>query len=283
MAKFYTKEEIEFLKENAPKFGVKICAEKLNKSEHSVYAKLNRLSIKPGIDPNITQKDIDNLIFESSFKELNINFNITKFPKETAYFMGFFWADGYIKNKELTIEIIEEDGKVLEPIFDRIATFSKYYRSREGRKPQMTFRFNSDEVAKLFISLGKYPKSTESHEKILKYIPKEYHVYFLRGLIDGDGCWYYNEHNTQFSITSSLNSDWSFLVNYLKENLNFNCSTSIQSNTISTSNSSSKIRNSHPSEIYNFIRYLYKIKDGIWLERKYQKTQYILKNENGNC
>lgn len=52
MAKFYSKEEINFLKENAEKFGAKICAEKLDRSLQGVISKINRLGLKINLISN---------------------------------------------------------------------------------------------------------------------------------------------------------------------------------------------------------------------------------------
>ena len=55
----------------------------------------------------------------------------------------------------------------------------------------MSFYVTDKVVTDLFYSLGKYPKSSESHEKILRYLNnKDLIIYFLRGLIDGDGNFY---------------------------------------------------------------------------------------------
>lgn len=77
--------------------------------------------------------------------------------------------------------------------FSQVYPFSEYYREREGRKPSITFRVTDAKFGKLLNSLGKYPKSVENHEKIYKYLEDELlWVYFLRGLIDGDGNFYIN-------------------------------------------------------------------------------------------
>ena len=57
MAKQYSNEEIEFLKENAPKFGAQICAEKLNRKVDSVRYKLSRLGICSKKDKSLTKKE----------------------------------------------------------------------------------------------------------------------------------------------------------------------------------------------------------------------------------
>ena len=276
MAKQYSNEEIEFLKENAPKFGAQICAEKLNRKVDSVRYKLSRLGICSKKDKSLTKEDIDNLEFKSSFKELSLDFSKTNTPKELAYFLGFFWADGYNKPKDkaLVIEIAEEDGTVLAPIFMRIATFSIYKRSREGRKPQITFYYRDEHLFELINSLGKYPNSTESHEKILKFIPDEYLLYFLRGLIDGDGSYYLSDKAVQFNIVSSINYDWSYLQYILKK---YGIETTVNK-TESDKGNSSRLRCSNPSKIKAFLNVLYRVKDHIWLDRKYLKAQMILNN-----
>lgn len=274
MAKQYSNEEIEFLKENAPKFGAQICAEKLNRKVDSIRYKLSRLGICSKRDKSITNEDIESLEFKSSFKELILDFSKTNTPKELAYFLGFFWADGYNKPKDkaLVIEVAEEDGIILEPIFMRLATFSVYKRNREGRKPQMTFYYKDKNLFELINSLGKYPNSIESHEKILTFIPKEYLIYFLRGFIDGDGSYYLSDKAVQFNIASSINQDWSYLQKILNE---FGMET-IVNKTESEKGNSSHLRCTNPSKITNFLKILYKVKDSIWLTRKYLKAQMII-------
>lgn len=276
MAKQYSNEEIEFLKENAPKFGAQICAEKLNRKVDSVRYKLSRLGICSRRDKSLTKEDISNLEFKSSFKELSLDFSKTNTPKELAYFLGFFWADGYNKPKDkaLVIEITEEDGTVLEPIFMRLATFSIYKRNREGRKPQITFYYRDEYLFEFINSLGKYPNSTESHEKVLRFIPDEYLLYFLRGLIDGDGSYYLSDKAVQFNIASAINQDWSYLQCILKK---YGMETTVNK-TESEKGNSSHLRCSNPSKIKAFLNVLYKVKDHIWLDRKYLKAQMILNN-----
>lgn len=276
MAKFYSKEEINFLKENAEKFGAKICAEKLDRSLPGVISKINRLGLKINLASNASQNEIDNLSFNSSFRELSIDFNSSKTPKELAYFLGFLWADGYVHNNEIRIEITDEDAQDLERIFMKIATFKIYKRKRQGRKPQTTFYYKDKQIFDQIVNLGKYPNSVESHKKILEYIPEQYHIWFLRGLIDGDGCFYIRSYkNTvsrQFSIASSIKFDWESLLQKLLL-LGLPCTVSIESN---NNGSSSHLRCSNSKNIKEFIKILYNEQDGIYLNRKYDKAKELL-------
>lgn len=275
MAKFYSKEEIDFLKEYAPKIGAALCAEKLNRNVNSIRTKLCRLKISSNIDSSISKEELSKINFQSSFKDLNLDFNSSRTPKELAYFLGFFWADGYVREKDnnIIVEIVEDDANNLKHIFDRLATFSIYRRKREGRQVQISFRYRSKEIVQFFVSLGKYAHSVESHKKILNYIPECYHIYFLRGLIDGDGNFYSgNKGCHQFSIASSINQDWDSLILEL-EKLGLNMSISTTS---SSSGNSSHLRCSNTKNIKKFIEILYKVKDNIWLTRKYNKAMSML-------
>lgn len=279
MAKFYTEEEINFLKEFGPKFGPKICADKLGRGLEGVKSKFYKLNI-PISGGNVSKEEIETLIFTSTYINLAIEFTNHQNPKELAYWLGFFWADGYIrKDSELVIEISEEDGIMLEPIFKRLASFKIYKRIREGRKPQMSFYYRDKNIAQVLKSLGKYSNSIESHEKILQYIPEKYRNYFIRGLIDGDGSFYTDSKHVQFSIYNSINYDWEYLKNYFNNVYNLNCSINkIETN----SGNSSSLRASGKYDIMNFIKQLYKIQDGIWLPRKYAKCEYILNLNRNN-
>lgn len=195
-----------------------------------------------------------------------------------AYFLGFFWADGYIrKQTELIIEITEEDGLKLQSIFNKVSMFKIYKRIRINRKPQMSFVLYNPSVAELFKNLGKYPKSIESHEKILNYIPQDYHIWFFRGLIDGDGCFYINQNNKamiQFSITNSYYFDWDFLQNYFIENFQCNCQIKRRSHKNNTYHSSI-IRLCGKTNVQRLISKLYSETDGIYLPRKFNKVKEI--------
>ena len=276
MAKFYSEEEINFLKENAEKFGARVCSEKLGRPLQGVISKINRLGLKINLDPNVDQDKIDKLSFNSSFKELSIDFNSSETPKELAYFLGFLWADGYVHNNELRIEITDEDAQDLEHIFMKIATFRIYKRKRQGRKPQTTFYYKDKQIFNRIVNLGKYPNSIESHKKILEYIPKQYHIWFLRGLIDGDGCFYIRSYkNTvsrQFSIASSIGFNWSSLLEKLLQ-LGLPCTVSTESN---NNGSSSHLRCSNSKSIKEFIKILYNEQDGIYLSRKHNKAKELL-------
>lgn len=272
----FTKKEINFLRKYVPIYGALQCAHILNRKVQTIYQKCSKLKIHSKVLQELTLDQLN--ILQEKFMERRVTLDFSCNPKYLAYFLGYFWADGYILNdrNELRIEITKEDGLCIQNLFEKIGHFNIFFRERKNRKSQMLFQCTNEEVSSALKLLGKYPNSLESHQKILEFIPKEFHIYFLRGLIDGDGCFYVTNRATQFSISNSYNFDWSYLINYLKTNFNFNCKI-IRRN---KKTSSSCIRNSNQHEIYKFISQIYNNSDGIWLKRKYEKVLLIYKKEN---
>ena len=208
-----------------------------------------------------------------------IDFEKSCSPKELAYFLGFFWADGYnlLKNGHCVIEIIEEDMLNIRHIFDKIYGFTYYRRERSGRKPQSSLSFSDVITTRFFRDMGKYPGSSESHEKIMRYIPEKYLVYFIRGLFDGDGCFYVKEKTQQIYISGNYDQDWQYLLDYFRKN-GFN----FKNHKAGKKNKYSFVRCTDTTSIKRFIEWLYADDDKIYLQRKRDKSLLILNSEFGS-
>ena len=279
--KFYSQEEKDFLKENIDKFGAEVCASKLERSQTSVISQCYRIMGHCSFICHANEKEVNDLVFKDGHNSLIIDFEKTKSPKELAYFLGYFWADGYVDgHNSLRLEIVSEDASDIYTIFSKICSFNVYVRKRENRKEQTTFYTSGIENGILLKKLGKYPKSLESHEKILNFIPKDFHKYFIRVLIDGDGNFYVDENTFErkkylrvfFSIASRFNQDLSYLTNILKE---FGLTKIVSKNNKFKKSTSSIILNTNPTEIYRFIEKIYSDEDGIYLSRKFEKIKKI--------
>jgi intein-encoded DNA endonuclease-like protein len=139
----------------------------------------------------------------------------------------------------------------------------------------MIFQTTNKILCEFFKLLGKYPNSIESHEKVLNFIPEKYHRYFLRGLIDGDGCFYINEKNYsyQFNISSRYEQDWDYLKKYFQEELQVISSIYRREH---ENSKSSILRITDLENLKKLIIYLYNEVDEIFLERKFIKSKEIL-------
>lgn len=195
---------------------------------------------------------------------------------ELSYYLGLFWADGYCrKDKECLIEIVEDDGLDIEPILKKVYNFKIYKRNRKNRKNQMTYYIYNKELNDFFKNNGKYSNSFESHEKILNHLTDEYKIYFIKGLIDGDGCFYFNQKHylRQFSLCSNYNQNWEAIEKIFLE---YKISYKIKKR-LEKSGNSSFILVSDKNSMKNLINLLYfeNIKiDG--LHRKKDKALQIL-------
>ena len=276
MAKTYTQQEIDFLHQYYPIYGVKFCSEKLQRTIESVRQKTSRLKISSGKQPIDESLEINIQIIPNERINSQLILDINQMTKESAYFIGFFWADGYIrKSKELVIEIVKEDGDLLKNIFNKLGDWGISIRKRENRKPIIVFQTTNKKLSDFFIQFGKYPRSSESHEKIIEYIPSKLHSHFLRGLIDGDGCFYIGNDNkrVQFSLTSNLNQDWKGINNLLIYNNIINTN----KQTLTDTGNSSLLRITENQSIINLIEFIYIDCENIYLPRKFQKSKEIIK------
>lgn len=277
--KFYTKKQIIFLKENIDKFGVDLCAEKIGKTSRSVINKCYREFGKCNFKCHANEEEIKKLNFNDDFKELIFDFTKNKTPEILSYFIGYFWADGYVrKDGALVMEICLNDANDLEPLFNNLCSFTTYTRKRENKNQQKSFFYLDYDriIPNLLKKLGKYPNSVENHEKILNFIPHEYHKYFIRGLIDGDGCLYISKenskhHSTQLTISSRYNQNWEYLIKILKAyDIEFKPILREYKNY-----KSSVIRATNRKQIIAFLNKIYSPNDGIYLNRKYKKIDFL--------
>lgn len=91
--------------------------------------------------------------------------------------------------------------------------FNIWDRSKYGWKNAKTIIGSNPVINKFLIENDYGKKSQLSADKILNNIPHHLRHYWFRGLIDGDGCFYYHKtnHQRQLFITSTYDQDWSYL------------------------------------------------------------------------
>ena len=117
-------------------------------------------------------------------------------------------------------------------------------------------------------------------DKILSKIPDNLKHYWFRGLIDGDGCFYFHKYHKEMTLASSYNQDWNYILKLCKH-LNIEPA---MKKTIQTQNGhinkSSVIRFRKFEYIKKFGDYIYKDRDvdRIGFERNYNKFKQICIN-----
>lgn len=149
---------------------------------------------------------------------ININFKIEN--PETAYVLGYLWADGSVfesKGQYYTRLFIQNgDGEIIKPFIKKFSYHKKWvwYRyhypsATRNNNPKIQFAIYNKDLSKFLIEkLGYGNKSLYSPDKALAFIPSKYHKDFWRGLFDGDG----HIGSRGATITSNYDQDWSALI-----------------------------------------------------------------------
>ena len=208
------------------------------------------------------------------FEETNIN-------KELAYFLGFLWADGHISNNKhykIYLSIKENDGESIKNYIKSIGDITIRYKNMEryGYSNQILF-YLGDKNFHNFLEKNDYlHKSKVSPDKILSILNENIKKYFMLGLVDGDGCFYYNKKNylRQFSITSNYDQNWNYMIN-LSKKLGIEKYNIIKRNN-KENQRCSLYRVCNKKDIKKIYDYIYFDKNFIPLKRKYNKCQEIL-------
>lgn len=119
-----------------------------------------------------------------------------KWSRNMAYILGFIYADGCIYHKvdgnsnesyALIIKLSSRDIDVLEFIKQEIAPGANLTNNTDSN--MSTFRVSNNNLCLSLINRGIIPNKTyDSHT--LPSVPKQFMPDFIRGYIDGDGCFF---------------------------------------------------------------------------------------------
>jgi hypothetical protein len=191
MYKYWTDEETTFLRENYPKHGKDYCAKKLNKSNKSVLLKACRLKIKYDY---IYQQKIDMGLLQSFI---------------FSYILGLLWSDGHLaKNRNSVIlNCALDDGKKFFHIFQEIGEWNFGVATRKG-KQYANITVNDKAFHDFLEDHDYHVKSLVAPIKVINALGDDLIPYFIRGIFDGDGCFYLGKKQKHVTIAASVNYPW---------------------------------------------------------------------------
>ena len=273
--KIWTDEYINLLKEHYSDNGAEYCTQYINLTKQQIMVKASALKLKVNEDVKhencvhaqikyqINRTDDDLMVGVNQF------LNITS--KNVAYFLGIFWADGYLltSRNELRFEILTSDMDTIKSTFNKIGKWSYQYRTRVGSrnyKPTTRVVTKNRKLCDFLKKNDYHIKSGNSADKILSKIPDNLKNYFFRGLVDGDGCFDSSRGVGRLSISSCYNQDWSF-VSELDKTLKVN--SRIYQNENTTGRNSSITYNFGDTILFG--DYIYQDYDFIGFPRKHNK------------
>lgn len=280
----WTEDEINFLVNNYPSKGGDYCVEQLNKTKSQIRYKVSMLGLK--VDKSVL---IDNSSRQAKLRNDNrpdtdFKVDVGKFKSitepEVAYFLGLFWADGYLYKHSIEIYCATEDIKNIKPSLDVVGEWNYYNNEarKEGWKPITRVHTNNKRITNILVECDYDKKSTYSADKILDRIPEELRNYFFRGLIDGDGCFYIGKNKEgritqrQLTMTSTYEQDWGYYINLLDS---MDIKYSVRRVENKNGNRYSQVRITNKKGIIKLGEYLYRGKL-FGFDRKYEKFKLMV-------
>jgi hypothetical protein len=274
----------EFIIKNYDTLGMKKCCEILGLSKGKIQTIVTKNKLK------VNKDSLNKILSKSKSKKsedykVNVNNFTNNLSKESSYILGLLWADGYIANNtnpkikqkyDINLECVDDDMMYFKLILNKLGEWNYYSRQRDKYKPITKATTNNCEILAYLTEHNYTNKSFMSPCSIIQTLPKELIKYFLLGVIDGDGCFYFNQKHflRQFSIAGSLNQDWTAFENIFKEldiKYKINKKTNIK-------NGSSEIRVLNKINIKKIGDFIYDTinLDNIGLKRKYIKYLEII-------
>ena len=136
----------------------------------------------------IKNGEIQKRVKKEKYEENLANDNELKY-----YLLGLIGSDGCLHKNNRTIEISlhRRDKDILQKI--SLSLFKEDRVIVDGKRNRARLIISNKRIAKFYQDFGITPRKSATLKIRFEKIPKEYFHHFLRGYIDGDGC--YNVKN----------------------------------------------------------------------------------------
>lgn len=257
-----------------PKFGMNYCIKNTGLSKNQINFIVSKFDLK------ILPQTKSLILSESHIKtpekcEINHNqFTDIKSPIP-AYILGLLWTDGHISKSNNTIFFTTTypDSEEFRKYFYFTGEW-KINKYKDAKHPTWKERINLYTTNKhlhgFLANLG-FQNKDDGFKKILNHIPKKFTQFFIRGLVDGDGCFYINKTSSRkgFSLCSEYKQNWDDLVGLFN---NLEIGVKIRKE-IYKNYKCSKLLLTSQKEITKLGDFIYsgREEDNIGLTRKYKK------------
>lgn len=269
-----------YLISNYAENGMNICSLYLKRSPASTATMARKLGVHVSKKrKSETQRLISKKWWKKNPKTQNTAFDPSSLiditNAESAYLLGYLWADGNIfgKNNQnrISLEIITDDYISIENVVKKTGRWRVYNR-RKGRT-----KFINVNNKMFYDFLKNYDYSIKSKVgafKILSIVPKELKHYWWRGYFDGDGTVIFNpmKYRKCIKIAGPGFYQWQFIQN-LCEEIGIK-DYKIRQEQKENGRSSVFVLENYDN-IIKFGSYIYQDYDNIGLARKYQKFKDI--------
>lgn len=267
----YGEENVAFIRQNYAKYGSRYCIDKLGVTLRCVRNVAASLGLKLSKDSG------------ASLMAYDFNESVLSAPtKEFAYFLGFFWADGYLHSGGgscVALQCVKTDLVTIAPVFETFATWKRGEKEPAktdgvARQSQLTLTHCSKQLHRFLIDNGYSDKSRASPDTILTRLPEEFRRYWWRGYFDGDGHYSFSTSGihkiaSTLSFTSGWDQDWTFVKTLFKRLGLEECPTYQHLHKDQPGHRHSCVAVQRSEEQRKVLDYLYKNYDYVGLARKY--------------
>ena len=200
-----------------------------------------------------------------------------------AYLLGFIYADGWIvanyntNNFEFGMELQSSDKYILDKINTELGGTcliihnNPYKHEICGVKTISNHRDCIRVFSKqLVLDLIKHGIETNKTQKdVFPIVSNDLFFDWLRGYIDGDGCYYNHKNKIYMNITCSSNIPLEYVQNKLKI-------FGIKTNIYKEKERKYRLMCTDSKSINSLIKYLYYDNNVFCLKRKYKKIEHLL-------
>ena len=262
----FSNEDIEFIKQHYETMTSSEIGDVLGFTSAQIHGKVSSLDLPR------KKREINDNYFEYIDTSLK------------AYFLGFIYADGYIvyneerSNYEFGMELQSGDKYILEKLNEEIGGKNIIYHSDpkdiliQGK--QIAHSGHSD-VLRIYsknLIRGLMKNGIETNKSLKDTYPvvdDKFFFDFLRGYIDGDGCYYTDNNQTYMHITCAS----IVTLKYIQDKLN---NFGIKTQIYTENDKKHRLMCTSFNEISKLVNCLY-YEDGLFcLQRKYEKIKHFL-------
>ena len=201
---------------------------------------------------------------EDFFKQIN--------TPESAYILGFLYADGNVHSKlnQIKLKLQESDKYILNDIKSKLkysGPLHFYKKKKDTHQNQYSLVISNPKIHRDLCKWGVVPNKT-FHLKFPQFLDNFLLSHFVRGYFDGDGCFYidYKRNSAEWSMISTTSFCNSFKNILMDE---FQIKSVIQHDN-RWSSGIDRIRVRRKKDIINLCKWMYN-DAGMFLHRKKNK------------
>lgn len=207
-----------------------------------------------------------------------------------AYVLGFIASDGTVYKRSghaglIQIKLQESDEQILKDILQDMDSTYPVNHVKNGDFNQVVISITSQDLYDQLSNIGIGQNKTWNLKlkDILSHIPNEYHIDFIRGYFDGDGCITKLCENKISKVSINFACPYDFgldLQEFLKESYDINSSIHIEKHKKYTNLFCSVVINGTVNK-YKLLKLMY-YKGCLCLQRKSDKAKEIIEAIESN-